>query len=265
MAMPVVTTLVMPFVFAALILIPMGFEAIALVPVSYGIEIIVWVSRYVEGLSPISVTGLLPASTALMFCLGFVLLVLCRTKLRLMGILPLLGLTYFYSQPDIPDVLIAENGRTIAAKSTAGELSLILPKRDNFVSTIWGKAYAGGSLPKLQKIKDACNKERCIHVLPQSLVLHIVYAPDLLASSCKRADILVAPRLKWVNCKARKPMLILKRGDFERKGSHAVYVSKTTNSDQAPQIIHEVTVALPENNRAWQRGAGIPNASDTDE
>jgi len=82
------------------------------------------------------------------------------------------------------------------------------------------------------------SENRCIVVLPSSKILHVIYNPDFIQSSCGRADILVAPRLWWVKCKKRKPELVLNRYDFERFGTHALYIKKViTNAKIESKII----------------------------
>ncbi|MEO1143742.1 MAG: hypothetical protein AAFW66_15610, partial [Pseudomonadota bacterium] len=65
-----------------------------------------------------------------------------------------------------------------------------------------------------------------------------------------RSDILIAPRLWWVNCRDRTPELILKREDFERSGSHAVYIDISQPKGR-PQ--YSIETARTGANRPWQR------------
>lgn len=244
LAMPVVSLLVMPGVLLSLLLMPFGYEFLALYPVGVGIDMIVEVSRWVESLGSVFVVGIMPPFTLAAFALAITTFCVMKSGLRWVGLMPIAMIPVFYDQPKVPDVLIAENGRAVAVKMENQSLSLLFPKRENFVTEIWAKAYANGDMKRLQKHADACNRERCIHVLTNGLTLHIVYDPDLLNSSCQRADILVAPRLRWVNCRKRVPRLILRRGNFEERGTHALYFDQ-----------HEIRMAtgLPEPTRPWHR------------
>ncbi len=267
-AMPVVSILIMPFVLFSILLMPYGLEFIPLISVSYGIEQVVSVSQWVETISPNGNTGLLPRSTIFLFA-GF-LITICffKTKLRMLSLIPLGLLPWFFNYPIIPDVIIAENGRAVAIKTEVNKLGLVFPRGSAFVQNIWLKAWSGGKTEKLGLSKEQCNRERCIIVLPSSKVLHIVYNPDLLNSSCNRADILIAPRLWWVNCKQRKPELILKRYDFERFGTHALYMNKVKpNAKIESNILNSkipiqeivVTTALPKASRPWHRYVTHPD------
>ena len=182
-----------------------------------------------------------------------------------MGLVVLCCIPFALMKVEIPDVIIAENGRIAAIKGDDGLLYRLFPKRENFVTRMWAKAYAGGKMEAVNLSKDACNREQCIFQLRDEAMLYIVYNPDLLQNACSFADILVAPRLKWVNCREDQPALILKREDFESRGSHALYVglkSKdglTNNApdnrepldDQTFQI--EVSTSYGKPKRPWHR------------
>lgn len=267
-AMPVVSILIMPFVLFSILLMPYGLEFIPLISVSYGIEQVVAVSFWVESISPNGNTGLLPRGAIFLFA-GF-LITICffRTRLRLLSLMPLVALPWFFTNPVIPDVIISENGRAVAIKTDTRKIGLLFPRGSAFVQTIWTKAWSGGEVEKLNLSKDQCNRERCIVVLPSSKVLHIVYDPKLLQSSCNRSDILVAPRLWWVNCKEREPELVLKRYDFERFGTHALYMNKVTPKANIESRILNlknptqkiiIKTALPKASRPWHRSVTHPD------
>ena len=267
-AMPIVSIVIMPFVLFSILLIPYGLEFLPLTLVSSGIEWVVGISKWVEGLSPNGNTGLLPKSAMFIFVVFLISVCIFKTRLRLFSFIPLLALPFVLNSPAIPDVIIAENGRAVAIKTKEQKLGLLYPRGSKFVQTIWLKAWSGGEAQALNLSKEQCNRERCIVVLPSSKVLHIVYNPDMLQSSCNRADILVAPRLWWVNCKEREPELVLKRYDFERFGTHALYIKNvTTKANIDAKILNSKTLptkimvktALPEPSRPWHRRVTHPD------
>lgn len=267
-AMPIVSIIIMPFVLFSILLMPYGLEFIPLNAVSIGIDWVVEISRWVDDMSPNGNTGLLPKSAVLIFGSFLILICLLKTKLRYIALLPLLVLPFVFHTPIKPDVLISENGRAIAVKASSGKLGLLFPRGSAFVQNIWLKAWSGGEGEPLNLTKQQCNRERCIVVLPSSKILHVIYNPDFIQSSCGRADILVAPRLWWVKCKKRKPELVLNRYDFERFGTHALYIkkvitnakieSKILNSQNSPQSI-KIKTSLPLSSRPWQRVVAHPD------
>jgi len=269
LAMPIVSLVIMPFVLFSMVLMPYGLEFIPLFSVSYGIDWVLDISRWVEEISPNGNTGLLPRSSILVFSLFLIVMCFMKTRLRVLGLAPLAFLPFFLEEPRMPDVIVAENGRAVGVKTQSGSFGLLYPRGSKFVQGIWLKAWAGEKAEPLGLSKEQCNRERCIYVLPQSKVLHVVYNPELLTSSCNRADILVAPRLWWVNCRKRVPETILSRYDFERFGTHALYINKvTTNAISEPVKTNseplltqvEIQTSLPEATRPWHRQIPHPDS-----
>ena len=267
-AMPVVSIVIMPCVLFSILLMPYGLEFLPLSAVSIGIDWVVEISRWVESISPNGNTGLLPKGAILVFASFLILICLLKTKLRNASVMPLLALPFVLHEPLKPDVLISENGRAVAIKTGSDKLGLLFPRGSVFVQNIWLKAWSGGEREPLKLAKEQCNRERCIVVLPSSKILHVLYNPDFIQSSCSRADILVAPRLWWVNCRQRQPELVLNRYDFERFGTHALYIkkvmpkakteSKILKSETPPQSII-IKTSLPKATRPWRRDVTHPD------
>ena len=261
LAMPIAAVLVMPFVLFSVLLMPYGLEAFALYPVETGIKWVIEIAAWVEELSPSGNVGLLSRESILLFAAGFLTICVLKTKLRWFGVFVLFAMPLVLHQQTAPDVMISENGRAIAVKSQGGKVELLYPRGSRFVQDIWTKAWSGGERTALKTDPDQCNRERCIVVLPSSKVLHIVYNPEYIRSSCQRADILAAPRLWWVNCRERKPELVLKRHDFEQNGAHAIYIpAKNSKSGQKLRV----EKSLPPPTRPWHRRVRHPDEiSDT--
>ena len=264
-AMPIVSIIIMPFVLFSILLMPYGLEFLPLTSVSIGIDWVLESSKWVESLSPDGNTGLLPRKAIFVFAVFLVSICLLKTRLRFLAFIPLFALPFTLKNPIPPDVIISENGRAIAIKTENEKLGLLFPRGSAFVQNIWLKAWSGGEAEKLGLSKDQCNRERCIISLPSSKVLHLVYNPKLIQSSCNRADILIAPRLWWVNCKERNPELVLKRYDFERFGTHALYIKKVSqNANIETKILNSkilVETALPEASRPWHRIVTHPDSA----
>jgi len=164
------------------------------------------------------------------------------SRLRYLAFVPMLALVWFARQlPDVPDLLIAQDGRTIAVSRAAlydevpapdiatntfvtkanalasnsaadsndnsGKLALLYPRRNKFVSNIWLRAYSGNKAAEMPQSPLPCDKDQC-QVRLRGRLVSIIYDPKLLPEACKTADILLAPRLWWVNCRPRTPELV---------------------------------------------------------
>ena len=250
LAMPIVSLIIMPGVLFSVLLMPYGLESLALAPVSVGINWVVDIAKWIDAASPTGVTGVIPGRSITCVILFLITLTVLRTRLRFLAFAPLIALPVFWKATQLPDILISENGRTIAIRNNQNQLVLPFPRSGKFETKIWLKAWSDGKAAKVTFHKDQCNRERCILPLPTGKVLHLVYNPKYIQSSCRRADILIAPRLWWINCRDRTPELILKREDFERSGSHAIYID-TSRSDIRQRYL--VKTARTGFNRPWHR------------
>ena len=252
LAMPLVGFLVMPFILISMLLMPFGFEYLPLAIVNVGVSQVVEIAHWVNELSNIGVTGAIPIACLAWFGIGISLLTLCRTHLRYLAVIPFFAMIIAYQPPDKPDILVSENGRAIAVRTKTEELALLYPRRNPFVTENWRKASRINRYAALNLPDEQCNRDRRIHILPTSKVLHVVYAPELLASSCNRADILIAPRLWWVRCRGREPQLILRRHDFEQHGAHAIYIrNPMEKQSRATEFV--IQTAIPASTRPWAR------------
>ncbi|MEC9342334.1 MAG: ComEC/Rec2 family competence protein, partial [Pseudomonadota bacterium] len=223
LAMPIVTTAVMPFALLSALAMPYGFELPFLQVLGLGIERMVMISDWINSFGIAGVTGVQSLAVLLTGSLGIVLLTQLHTRLRLSGILPIALLPLLVGPAHVPDIVAAQDGRAVAVADDSGRLVALYPRRNRFVTDIWLRAWSGG-VPGERSgvVSPDCDRDRCAARLKTGHLLHVVYDPDLLTDSCEKADILLAPRLRWVNCRQRWPALILKRGDFETGGSHAV-------------------------------------------
>ncbi len=263
LAMPIVTLVVMPAVLFSIVMIPFGLDPYVLMLVSYGINAILDIALWVNSLMNVAITGEQTAGLFILFLTGFGLLTLFKSRIRLAGVVILGSIPVFATSTNVPDILIAESGRAVAVKDAQGQLVTLISKRENFVTRIWGKAYSKGSISYAGLPSERCNRDQCVYELQSGLRFYLVYDPELLPNACNKADILAAPRLKWVNCREKTPQLILKREDFESLGAHEIYVQaqtmkpvqqtsvKSTGSNKNYTI--RVKTAFTQPKRPWDR------------
>lgn len=246
-AMPIVSLLVMPLALFSVILMPYGLEGLALAPLGHAIHSVMAVAEWTDGLGGDLETGYPGTSFLLLGSAGLVLLCALRTRLRWTGLVPLalaVLLPYATRPEPIPDLLISQDGRGIAVSSlalgseaaenrdvTVGEGEhwvLPFPQRNRFTTQIWQRAHTPGTpLRALDPGSGRCDRDLCRLSLHGAEVA-IVHDPDLIVEACA-ADIIIAPRLWWVNCRDERPSFILRRGDLEHGGSHALRVRRDGN------------------------------------
>lgn len=222
-AMPLVSAIIMPMGMVSVLAMPYGLEQYALKLMGAGINQVIEVSDYVNTLGSSGVTGQLGGPVLPLAFIGLFALTMLRSRLRVLGIVVLAVSVLFWRGPNVADILLSEDGGAIAIKNADGELVMLYPRRNKFVRDIWLRAFSNDKQGKLAT-KPTCSKDLCIATTPQGAVVYVVFDPKLLRNACEHADILLAPKLRWVNCGKRKPSLIIKRGQLEEFGSHAIYL-----------------------------------------
>ncbi len=242
LAMPLVSAIVMPSALLSVLAMPYGFEQLTLVPMGRGIDWVVSISDYINSFGGKGITGQLGAAVLPLAFIGLFFLTMLKSGLRVIGVLILASTYYFWAGPPVPDVLLAENGRAIAVKNDDGKLVMLYPRRNKFVRDIWLRAYSNDEQVKFRE-PETCNNDICIATTLQGAKVYVVYDPDLLAMACNRADILLAPRLRWVNCWYRQPELVIRRGQLEEFGAHAIYLEKIIQSSSVDTVSGELSLA----------------------
>ncbi len=263
-AMPIVSTAVMPLALASVLLMPFGFAALALAPLGIAIDLVLAVSHNVNQLGSAGVIGQLSPAFVVLAAVGLFALTMLRSRLRLAGVLVLAAIPAVAGRVDPPDIALSEGGRAMTVLGSDRRQAPLYPRRNRFVTEIWLRAWsrdvAGEPDPA-----GPCDRDQCVARTRQGLVVHVVYDPDLLGEACRSADILLAPRLRWVNCRgpaAARPLLIVKRGQLEEFGTHLIHVTardgearslSTTisRSERRSGVELRVTTAYAGANRPW--------------
>jgi hypothetical protein len=159
-----------------------------------------------------------------------------------------------------PDILAAEDGRTVAVADGQGRLVPLYPRRNAFVTDIWLRAWSQGIAGKSEgMIDERCDRDLCVVRLQGGQVLHVVYDPDLLPQACAKADILLMPRLRWLHCpkirgNERWPAVVLKRKDFETGGSQAIRIARQGSGKSA----YTVEASRQSGRRPWNLQERVP-------
>ncbi|MGE0211842.1 MAG: ComEC/Rec2 family competence protein [Parvibaculaceae bacterium] len=226
LAAPAIGLLVMPFGLLAVVLMPLGLEWLPLQVMGAGIDLTLLAAGWVASLpGAVQTVPSIPASAALIMCLGVLWFCLWRGKLRLVG-LPLvmagLLLTPFTSRPDI---LIERSARNIAARNGDGALSPALPRKARYAVERWLLKDGDGAMASEAARRGlwSCEARLCgALVRGKRLVYAMEGAP--VGDLCGTADILVADHPLRRLC-PDVPVRI-DRFDVWRKGAHALWIGE---------------------------------------
>ena len=248
LAMPLISILVMPMALISVLAMPYGVEQFALIPMGQGLDKVVEISNYVNSLGGSGTSGQLGKAVLPMAFIGLFLLTMLKSRLRILGAI-ILGLSsFFWAGSPTPDILLSEDGRAIAIRDGENRLAMLYPRRNKFVRDIWLRAFSNDQQGEVAKV-GRCDKDLCIAKTQQGAIVYVVYDPKQLKNACQKADILLAPKLRWVNCRSRSPALIIRRGHLEEFGSHAIYLKSTSASrpiitgKEKSAIIHTLSAA----------------------
>jgi competence protein ComEC len=225
LAVPIAGLWVMPWAFAACLLMPLGLEVVALVPMGWGIKAIESVAHWTATL-PESVLDLpaMPDWGLILIALGGLWLAIWQTDWRRWGVVPMLlgAASLLTARP--PDLLAAEDGRLVAIRTGAGYL-LSSTREDKVEAEAWLRAAGGlgrGAFPEAGLARDLlrCDLLGCLWQSPSGLVA-IDRDAAALVEDCRHASIVVALVPAGRSC--RKTALVIDHTDLRKGGATAIW------------------------------------------
>ncbi|WP_052699866.1 ComEC/Rec2 family competence protein [Martelella endophytica] len=144
LAMPVITFIVMPAGLAAMLTMPLGLHGPFLHVMGAGLDWVMATAHWVKQLGGAFSTGKAPAGFLLLFTAGFVPFVLLRTRLRYVGVVPMLlafGLFARAGDHSAVRILVSEDGDLVAiVRNTSAAVSDKRPPA--FIYEQWQTALA---------------------------------------------------------------------------------------------------------------------------
>ncbi len=228
-AVPLAALWIMPLALVSLLAMPLGLEHWTLAAMGWGIDGVLAVAKWVQGLP--GATYMAPAGPG--WVLGVIVagglwLCLWRGRIRYFGVLPILIAVAGWLATDIPDILVSNDGRTIGIRTERGELVLPFGGR-GFTVESWrrtvglapdGKGPPVESVPELQ-----CDGQGCI-LRHKDRTVALVRDVAALEEDCRRADIVIS-RTGVQRWRCRGPGLVVDRFDIWRYGAHALYLKES--------------------------------------
>jgi ComEC/Rec2-related protein len=236
LALPAVSIVVMPSAVAAMVAMPFGLDGYIWPVMARGVEFMLWLAHAIAGFGGPDATGPVPVPALLLSTFALVIFCLPQTKLRLLGIAPLLLATVFMVARDEPVAFIEENAGLVAFVTESGALAVNSTRPDDFSVKNWQRTAETNDLLKPVMVTEiagsiklddgfTCSKAFCLAKLPTGLRLAYVKTPESIEVACKLAEIVVqgfaGPPVK---CSRRTS--VLTSGMFARHGAVAIYADK---------------------------------------
>ncbi len=220
LAVPMTALFVLPAGLIALVLMPFGLEHLALVPMGYGVDVLVAIARGTAALPAATVA--LPAMPGWglgVFAVGLGWLCLWRTRVRLVGLVPMLAglVSPLLTVP--PDLLLSSDGRLIVlrdggywAQDRGGAA---------FTRSAWEDHVASGPIQTLVTGRPAlCDEAQC-DVVRDGQRVRLVRG-TARRGGCEGVTLLVSAEPARGACPRGVPYL--DRFSVWRNGAHAVWI-----------------------------------------
>ena len=228
LALPIVTSLVMPAAVLAVATMPLGLEWLPLQAMGAGIGWVAAIAHWVAGLpgAGFLVSGM-PTPAALAMVLGAAWLCLWRGRLRLVGVALVLGGLALAPLGNRPDVLIERTGSNVAARNAEGLLVPVEPRRSRFAVEKW--LQQDGDMATMEEAAErsgwTCSDERACRTSLKGRQLVYLHekadGPDV-DRLCRGVDIVIAAFPLRRAC--RNVPLRIDRFDVWRNGAYALSI-----------------------------------------
>lgn len=247
-AMPLVSLVIMPMGVLSVLAMPFGLEPIPLAAMGWGIDSMLSVAASVSDMTPSGgLIGAISKGAALACICGLFLLAFLKSRWRLIGIGPIVAGVLAAPAVSPPDILISEDGRTVAARQADGRLAILQGRGGRFSAEVWLRSDGDaatvrdrkGGAPALHCDDLGCVLrlavvEGDVGATPPSIA--VLRSPSALGEDCRRADIVVAS-FPAVCAGGAEVFDVVRLGEF---GAVALYLDnertsfRTVNGTAAP-------------------------------
>jgi competence protein ComEC len=220
LAMPVVSAWVMPMGILGVVAMPFGFDTECWRQMGYGIEwmdaVALWVASLPGAYGRVTAFGTGPL---LLATAGLLAMALLRTPLRWSGALLMLLAVIIAARTPLPDVLVADDGRTFAVRGVDGKLSFHHTGGDTFAIREWLASDADSRDIHDPSLHDdiSCDPSGCIGRLADGSLVAYTLAPDAFEDDCRNAALIVAMHDPPPDCAA----MVIGRSDLRSRGALA--------------------------------------------
>ncbi len=202
---PLIESLAMPIGFVGVIAIPFGLDHAFWRIMGLAVDLMLYLSALVAS-TPFATQALPAISIASLASLtfGFLWITLWSSGLRLLGILPiLLGLIFSFHN-NRPDVVVARDGLSLAARGPDGKLMIMGKGASAFVVAQWLSADGDMRRPTDTSLRQGtfCNSTGCFARITDGKSIAISLRARDLADDCKAVAIIVTPLEMPNDCSA---------------------------------------------------------------
>ncbi len=224
-AMPVVGFVVMPAATAAMVLMPFGLEQWPLRIMGAGIDMMLSIAHWVASLpGAAAVLAVWPDIALLLVVAGGLWLTLWQRSWRWFGLLPIAAAILMVQTARGPDLLIGDDGLTVAVRTGTGRLAFLRPPADDYAASTWLLRDGDERLPAdaIGNATDGirCDVYGCVTHTVSGLTIASAERVEALEDDCANADIVVSAVPVRGRCTG--PKLVVDRFALLDEGAHSI-------------------------------------------
>lgn len=234
-AVPLTAFVTMPAGIAGLLAMPFGLEAWVLPAMGVGIDTTLSVAEHVVAATgPAASVYPLPVAGIVAVALGGCWIVIWRTRLRWVGLLPVIVGVVLWASVSPPDVLVSADGRLSAvAADEDGGWAVSGKRGSRFQRSVWSRRWGVDDAVTLAAwdrdseaaghgVALACDDLGCT-LRRDGLLLSLVTSHEAALEDCAASDVLIAVVRLRTPCSG--PTIVVHRPDLQSDGAHAVWLA----------------------------------------
>jgi competence protein ComEC len=196
LAIPFVSFVVMPAAVGGTLLMPFGLDGPIWQAMGLGSDKVLVVANFVALIDG-SVRGVraFPLTYLIWMAAGFIVLVLVRSPLRLVGLAAMILASVAAAGVRPPDVFVDRQGQVAAVRSEDGRLQILGRSASRFTVDRWLSADGDlrkGNDPALKRLV-ACDRLGCTAPLADGAAVALVLQPEAFEEDCRRAKLVITP------------------------------------------------------------------------
>jgi competence protein ComEC len=260
LAVPFVSLVVMPAAVAGTLLLPFGLDGPVWQLMGQGSERVLQVARYVaEFQGSVRGSRAFGSGALMLMAMGFVVTVIIRAPIRLIGLAPFLAGVWLAAAPTPIAIFVDREGRHAMVRGDDGRFVLVGRSVNRFTTERW--LQADGDLRRATdstlRLGSRCDRLGCAMRLPDGGALAVTLDIEAFEEDCRLAKLVVTPLIAPAFCKATTR--VIDRDTLAASASLALYragegyrVVPARPDDRwkpwfgRPQAVRAVVVAQPE-------------------
>jgi len=228
-AVPLSALWTLPWGVVTCLLMPLGLERLALMPMGWGIDITIWVAQHVSALpGNVWMMPPLPAEGLILISLGGLWLCSWQGSWRHWGMIAIAVGTATMLLSRLPDIVIADGGRFVAARAPDGRYFVSAGSGAKIVRSFFAAETGEGldSWPSAGSGTESgldCSGELCRYAA-RGRTVAIVTGASALPVGCRGLDAIISKVPAGFHCRSLVP--VIDRIDSWRRGAVALWLDR---------------------------------------